>query len=377
MTDDPDAATAIDTASAGVEDLAHVVTAPLDGTPLQPVVDLLRNVWEGYFGSPIPPGATNWNAYTHDELHQMLWQDADVGDVSDVAAEWGRHGTELTDHADALHTQRNALRDSWNGVATDRAEERLGQLGERTGGVGTRADTVGKAAQDAGDALALARNTMPPPPGDQTALVAAGTAAGAGVGAAIGAVAGAVAGAGAGGVGAGPGALMGAAIGALVGGAGSAFLANVAAAEQKAEAVHVMQRYETSLDGASHAVTPGGAAPARSFGDDGGTTSASGFAGSPRGAGGHGGASWKQLTGGGTALDPGLMAGVLDNLFGAAPAGKPAVPAARGANAAGMAPGAAGRRDGEQDEEHRNRMPVVDHCLFDVDVRVSVPVIGL
>ncbi|GLZ31806.1 hypothetical protein Lesp02_39940 [Lentzea sp. NBRC 105346] len=352
-----------------IEDLASAALAPVAGTPVQPLVDLLRNVWEGYFGAPVPPGTTNWNAYTHEQLHEMLWQDADVGDVSDVAAEWGRHGTELTGHADALRTQREALGENWGGRASEQAGTGLDRLGERTTGIATRADTIGKAAQDAGDALALARNTMPPPPGDSTALVAAGTAAGAGVGAAIGAVAGA----GAGGVGAGPGALMGAAIGALVGGAGSAFLANAAAAGQKAEAVHVMQRYEASLAEASHAVTPGAPGAARTFGSAADTTSVSGFAGS--GGGAAGGVPWQRLA------NPLEAKGMATGVLGTTPFSATVMPAGtagRAANgmAAGGAPGGA-RREGEQDAEHRSRMPVADHGLFDVDERVCTPVIGL
>jgi hypothetical protein len=351
-----------------IEDLAGAAVAPLAGTPLDPVASLLRNVWEGYFGAPVPPGTTNWNAYTHEQLHEMLWQDADVADVSAVAAEWGRHGTELTGHSESLRTQRGALRSDWDGEAGERAENALGNLGSRTGDIATRADTVGKAAQDAGDALALARNTMPPPPGDPSLLVAAGTLGGAGVGAAVGALAGA----GAAGVGAGPGAVMGAAIGALVGGAGSMFLASAAAASQKAEAVHVMQRYEGSLLEASHAVTPGSPGVPTAFGSSSSdATVASGFAGEGSGA---RGVPWQQLT----ALESKVAAGVLP--VGTSAAFVPSSLAARGASSAAGAAGgggAAGRREGAEDAEHRNRMPVTDHGLFDLDVRVCTPVIGL
>lgn len=378
-----------DTMTSGVEDLAGQATSVLGqsgpvGALVQPVVDALRNVWEGYFGSPIPPDRTNWNSYTHEQLYQMLWQQADVGDVSSVAAEWGRHSTELTSHASALQDQRGALQSNWSGHAAELAANRLGELGDRTSGTSSRAGTVQRATQDAGDALAGARNAMPPPPGDPTGLAVAGATAGAGAGAAIGAVIGA----GAGGIGAGPGALMGAAIGAVAGGGGSLFLANVAAAEQKAEAVHVMQRYESSLRQSSQAIapTPSGATEAEAYGAD-TQTSLAGYAavGSVDGGGSSGrGVPWGQLVGadplesGGTA---GLRggSGVLGRALLARTGSMSELAAARAAasSGGGMAPATGGRGRGGQDEEHQSRLPAVDHRLFDVDEQANTPVIGL
>ncbi|WP_433873098.1 hypothetical protein [Saccharopolyspora sp. CA-218241] len=59
MTSDPGAMDVLDIASAGVQELADAATSVLGeagavGELVQPVVDALRNVWEGYFGSPIP-----------------------------------------------------------------------------------------------------------------------------------------------------------------------------------------------------------------------------------------------------------------------------------------------------------------------------------
>ena len=66
---------------------------------------------------PAPPSGTNWDAYSHEQLHRMLWEDADIGDVSGVAAEWGRQSTALTGFADALRGQGAALRSNWQGRA--------------------------------------------------------------------------------------------------------------------------------------------------------------------------------------------------------------------------------------------------------------------
>lgn len=381
MSDDSGATSAVDAASAGVQELASAATSALGeagpaGALLQPVVDAMRNVWEGYFGSPIPPDDTNWNSYTHEQLHQMLWENADVGDVSNLAGEWGRHSTELTDHADSMHQQRGAMQANWSSSVADLAVNQLGALGERTSGIGNRAGTVQQATQEGGDALSVARNTMPPPPGDPTGTALSSAAAGAGAGALVGGVVGA----GAGGVGAGPGAVMGAAIGAVAAGGGSLFVANVAAAEKKAEAVHVMQRYETSLRNSSHSIAPPGAA-----GGGGGAlggpaqTSSAGAGGTGlAGGGASGGVPWGQLVGsdplgaagraGGGALGSALMA---------RPGAMAGLAAARGAGTGGMTSPAKRGEDGEEEKVHENRLPTVDQKLFADNRPASTPVIGL
>lgn len=358
-----------------MEGLADAATSALDkagpaGAVAQPVVNLLRDVWEGYFGVPIPPGGTNWNAYTHQQLYDMLWQGADPGDVSSVADAWGRHSSELADNADTLRAQQSTLRENWSGAAVHPATARLGQLGDQNAGIGARAATVRQSTQDAGDALALARSSMPPPPGDPTGLALSGAIAGGGAGAVIGGVLGA----GAGGISAGPGALMGAAIGAVAGGGASLFLANVAAAEQKAQAVHVMQTYEDSL-GQSSAALAGASAGGASSG-----TSASGYVGPDAGGGASGGeVSWNQLVGG-SPLSTGASAGQDLTGVGLVSPTRLAAPGEEFAGAAarseGMAPGMGrgGRR--EEDREHNSALPTVDQKLFDVDVRTAPPVIG-
>jgi hypothetical protein len=277
-----------------------------------------------------------------------------------------------------LRGQQSALRWNWSGAASELAADRLGRLGDRTRGIGTRAGTVQDATQSAGDALVLARNTMPPPPGDPTGLAVAGTLGGAGVGAVIGGVLGA----GAGGVGAVPGAAMGAVVGAVVGGGASLFLADVAAAEQKAQAVHVMERYEASLRASSRAITPtpAGATQAGMYGvDETATTTAAAAIG---GGGGSttGGVPWAGLTGA-QPVNHGLPVGLRpgDGALLAEKAAMSRLAAARAGGAGGMGPGSGARSrgaEGDEDKEHRNRMPLADHGLFDVDERAVSPVIG-
>lgn len=392
MTDDSGTTDPIGLASSGVEDLAGAVTSVLDqagpvGALARPVVGALRNVWEGYFGVPLSPGTTNWNAYTHEQLYNMLWQHADVGDVSSVAAEWGRHGSELTQHADTLRGHRDSLQANWTGRAAEPAASRLGELGQRTAGVGTRAGTVAQATQSSGEALAVARNTMPKPPGDPTGGVVGSAAAGAGLGAVIGGLVGA----GAGGIGAAPGAAIGAAIGAVAAGGASMFLASAMAAEQKTEAVRVMQRYEASLLHSSQAITPTppGATDVNAFGASGLATTTAGYVGPLGGGGAYGGGlPWKQLVG--APLAPGALAGSKLGGNGATDGGllvraggllseefaSGELAAKRGAGN-GMMPGSGLRGHGQEDVEHQNRMPTVDHRLFDVDEKAASPVIGL
>ncbi|MFD4668985.1 hypothetical protein ACFWNN_04570 [Lentzea sp. NPDC058450] len=106
----------------------------------------------------------NWEAYSHAELHHMLWQDADVADVSTVAEDWTRHRAALTAHAEVLREQRTALLDGWTGRAAEEAAARLATLAERVEKISELAGAGQKAAQDSADALAAARAAMPPPP---------------------------------------------------------------------------------------------------------------------------------------------------------------------------------------------------------------------
>ncbi|WP_245574056.1 WXG100 family type VII secretion target [Amycolatopsis nigrescens] len=121
------------------------------------------------------PGAVgvNWEAYSHEELYQMLWQDADVADVSTVATEWTQHRAALDTHAEVLREQRAALQESWRGPAAEEAANRLDALATRVEKISELAHAGQQAAQDAADALAMARAMMPPPAGDPAAAFGA------------------------------------------------------------------------------------------------------------------------------------------------------------------------------------------------------------
>lgn len=184
------------------------------------------------------PGGTNWNAYSHEELHAMVHNGANHGQVGGLAGDWQQAGDRLAQNADQLTRLVDALRAHWSGEAADRAAASLREQGRLLGQVGSWIDTVHRAVSDAGEALRVAQQTMPEPLGPMPTPPVAG----------------------------GP---LGMALGA-VGGATDSRLAEMAAREElKAQAVQVMQTYEASLGAATVGPPPpatsgraGGAAPA-------------------------------------------------------------------------------------------------------------------
>ncbi len=352
----------------GVDELASAVTTALspDGSLASltgTLTDGLDSVWAAFFGAATPPGGTNWNAYSHKQLYDMLWQGADVGDVSAVAAEWGRHGTALTGFADALRGQGAALRSNWQGGAAESAANRLAELSDRIWNVGARAGAVGKAVGGAGDALALARHTMPPPPPDPLTLMTSA-------------------------VGAGPLPPLEA----VAVGAARLFTGDATAGAAKAEAVRVMQRYEASLSNSGHQVVPAkaDATKSRTFQVDGATTSpaattsVSGFSGGGLSGGGGmaGGVPWAQLVGAappGSGGAAGIGPGPVQSVLAAENAVQSELAAERAMGAGGFYPPMMGARraNGDEDRPHSNSLPNMnDKGFFAPDERPTVAVIG-
>ncbi|RDI26503.1 hypothetical protein [Lentzea flaviverrucosa] len=344
------------------------------------------------------PGEINWEAYSHEELHRMLWQDADVADVSTVADEWTRHRAALDAHAEVLREQRTALLDGWTGAAAEEAATRLGALAERIGKISELAAAGQKAAQDSADALAAARAAMPPPPGPGTTMPAF-----AGLPSAPFALPGAPA----------PLALPGAPFGlptapapfalpsapapfALpsaptmpAGTSGFYFYFGAASADQqKAQAVRAMQTYESSLNGSGRLIedarsnVPQAAATPRAAAVAQVKTPSSGGVPWQRLVGGSAATATRGPVIGGTApvsqqLTPGMRAGVVFGQHGGIAATGTLTADARTAsqnNAMGAPPAGAARKD--EDQEHENQMPTLDHDLFAVTERVSPAVIG-
>ncbi|ALG08632.1 hypothetical protein AOZ06_18435 [Kibdelosporangium phytohabitans] len=192
---------------------------------------------------------------------------------------------------------------------------------------------------------------------------------------------------------------MGVAFGSLAAGQSSMFDSNAMSVGAKAEAVRVMQRYESGLYDSDGQITPAGATGTRSYQADGAatamtsatttTTSATAVVngGLPQSSNGMSGPlsgtgeSWRRLVGssplGASAnpVPPGLMAGAGQGAARVAVAESAA--ATRAAGASGFMPATAARPDGAEDEERRSTLPTVDQQLFVVEQRACAPVIGL
>jgi hypothetical protein len=367
--------------------------------------------WAQLFTAPAPLDGVNWNAYTHEELYQMLWEMADVADVGVIADEWQRHSVALGEHAARLREQQTALGADWQGEAAELAATRLGELADRVDGISARAAANHQAAQQAADALALARAMLPPPPAgfgmpagqpapfalpsmepapfvppsapsfqlpSQPAPVdqpSAPTQSGWFLT-----------------IGAPPapsGTGMEPAFGSVATSGSSMYFGDVGATQAKAQAVHAMQVYESSLRGGDSLISTGSTA-ARTYGVEGSSAAAV-----PRATANPvmqplpGGVPWRQLTGGtqrppepgGSGRSPlgggGRVGSVAPMPFGAAAAAAEHAAAARSTGTgAGMAPPMGQRGAESGDETHTSRMPVVDHGLFTVDIHTSAPVIG-
>lgn len=351
------------------------------------------DAWDEYLTGPVPPeGGMNWEAYSHDELYQMLWRDADVADVSTVAAESAQHRAALNTHAEVLREQAVAIQDGWHGPAAEEAANRLDALAARVEKISELAGAGQQAAQEAADGLASARAMMPPPPSANPAAPFTELPA----------------------IPAAP-ALpsfapaptmftpppvptapsMDTAFGAVGSGGFSFYFGAVTADQQKAQAVHAMQTYESRLMGGSRMIDEARSAIPQA------TSTAQAAAGPSAGPAAPGGVPWDQLVRGGPTSGGGGTVGISPVVGGAPGPGSPLGPggrmgvlpgmpsgpvlpaahlaesaAARAAGPGGMMPPVGGQRGDSDNERHENHLPRVGHGLFDVDVNASGSVIG-
>ncbi|MGW4212156.1 hypothetical protein ACWEIJ_29460 [Lentzea sp. NPDC004789] len=348
-------------------------------------------------------GEINWEAYSHQQLHRMLWQDADVADVSTVAEEWTRHREALDTHAAVLKEQRAALLDTWHGEAAEEAAARLTKLAERIERIGAFAAAGQRAAQEAADALAAARAAMPPPPEPTTPAFAApftpsGTTGPGGPAGAPASLA----------LPAAPEPLtlpsasapfapapfslpsapapmtlpIAPTTPASATGGFYFYFGAVSADQQKAEAVRAMQTYEQSLNGSGRLIDDArGTIPQQQAAPPARTATTAPPLRTPS----SGGVPWERLVGGArgpvvtapvSQLTPGMRAGVMaGHTIGPMATGSPVTETRQGTPNGSMAPhGTSARKD--DDQEHENQMPTLDHGLFVVNDRVSPAVIG-
>ncbi|WP_433410271.1 hypothetical protein ACQPZU_10335 [Saccharomonospora azurea] len=395
--------------------------------------------WDVYFGEPVAPeGGVNWDAYSHEELYQMLWQDADVADVSTIAAEWAQHRAALVNHAEVLREQKAALLESWQGSGAEEAARRLDVLAQRVEKIAELAHAGEVAAEQAADALAQARAMMPPPPGeasapmtdavtnwaDLTAFAPPATSTAPTGGITIGDRVDDTSSPADTGVlssssspttspsGSTSAADVGTAFGA-VGGASFSFYVGADTAElQKQQAVRAMQTYESNLTSSGHLIgqaqgTIPAAATMPSSARATTHVTAAGASSPPP--------SWQSLAGKAGGLAPGVVAGAsapgAGAVAGFGSAGTGVGPglagnalaqgmrvgtmtmhsgsaataahlaaesaAARTSAMGGMVPPAGGARGRAEDDTHENQLPTIDHRLFPVQEPGSEAVIGL
>ena len=328
----------------------------------------------------------NWEAYSHEELHKMLWQDADVADVSTVADEWTRHRAALDTHAAVLKEQRAALLDGWHGAAAEEAAARLTKLAERVEKISEFSAAGKKAAQDAADALAAARAAMPPPPDATTMPAFAGLPAAAPAPFALPSAPAPFA------LPSAPAPMALPSAPTVPSGATSGFYFYFGAAsadQQKADAVRAMQTYESSLNGSGRLIDdargtiPRQAAPppVRADGPSSVKTPSSGGVPWQRLVGGSGGTPRGPVIGAvtpvsqQTQLSPGMRAGVMSGQgIGPMATGSVMAESRSAAQGSGMAPGAGGARK-DDDQEHENQMPTLDHGLFVVNEQAVAPAV--
>ncbi len=220
----------LDTVTGGIENAVGAVLAPVADTAGAAAATLRRELtqtWHGVFGSPTMPGGTNWNAYSHEELYAMVHTGADPGQVGEQAAVLDSLGQGASEVADDLTSRRGQVAEVWEGQASSAFGSTLDEHSAGGAAVAEHAAALSAAVLRASEALSRAQATMPEP-----VDVAAATSYGAAV----------------------PGPNF--ALGAVTGAGSSWFAASLAAANRKAEAVEVMQAFESSLNAADPPEAP-------------------------------------------------------------------------------------------------------------------------
>lgn len=218
----------LDTVTGGIDTAVGAVLAPVADTAGAAAEALRREItrtWHGVFGSPTPPGGTNWNAYSHDELYAMVHTGADPGQVGEQSSVLDGLGRGAHDCADELTSRRRQVAEHWQGQASSAHGSTLDEHSTGGAAVAEHAATLSAAVARASEALSRAQARMPAPVDVGTATRYGAMAGGAVAGPAF-------------------------ALGSVTGAGASWFGASLLAANKKAEAVEVMQAFEQSLTAA-------------------------------------------------------------------------------------------------------------------------------
>lgn len=223
----------------GAKEAAKAVVKPVAeavGGVVGTVVAELTELAYGLFGSPIPPNGTNWNAYTHQQMQKMLQEKANPGQVGEQSSVLDDRGRSARDCATEIGREHGKVPEFWRGKASSGFGTVLDEYRTGVTAHAEHAATLGLAVAKAAEALARAQREMPPPVDVDSATKK---------GAAAGGVFGGLLGGGAGG-----------ALGLAAGAGASWFGSSLLAANKKAEAVAVMQRFEQTLQGAALPARP-------------------------------------------------------------------------------------------------------------------------
>jgi hypothetical protein len=104
---------------------------------------------------------SNYMAYPHSSLKDMVTQDADPGGVGTAGDQWINAGNAMVQFQDEVRTAINSSEADWQGAAGNRARGFMADVGNWVGTAGTQAQLAGTQTNRAGMSLQTARDTMP------------------------------------------------------------------------------------------------------------------------------------------------------------------------------------------------------------------------
>lgn len=137
-------------------------------------------------------GGVNWNGFGLKTLIKMVAERSSPAQLNALAGEWSRHGSAVSSASQDLQKALDKLLHYWTGQASDEAVRKVTTNARWIGELGDTAQQMSGPIQDASGALRSAQDTMPGvPKNNWLASAGGGAAAGFAVGGPIGAAFGA------------------------------------------------------------------------------------------------------------------------------------------------------------------------------------------
>jgi len=106
---------------------------------------------------------TDWMAFSHQQLYDMVHNGVDLAGATDVAGSWMTLSDTLTQMSQTLSQALAASADGWRGTAADQARTSISGLVTWANTTGENAATVSGCVNRQTDALQAARSAMPAP----------------------------------------------------------------------------------------------------------------------------------------------------------------------------------------------------------------------